>query len=292
LGFIAGGTALAAGFAIWVLARSSGASAEFEVEALNAGAERIDRNGHVMALSLGQRFAAEETSAIRTAQHGTARVRTPFEVRLHVGEASSIALVQTDSATAERIRLDRGTVYVRVPRLKSGSTFSVITADATVLVHGTEFEVSIVADGPPRTCVRVTEGRVSVDSASPALLGAGERWCSGSAAAANRPTEERVDAAPGAESASPARNGAPEVLRRPGAHGRATAAPPEAAAGAASARAGTLAEENKLFEQGLAALRAGDRAQARTHFQAFLVRYPRSPLAVQAERELRKLDEL
>src|SRR6185503_14934704 len=66
-----------------------------------------------------------------------------------------------------------------VPRLSPGSSFSVVTPNAKVVVHGTKFSVRVDSSeaGVTRTCVRVREGLVAVHhAAGTAMLHANEAW--------------------------------------------------------------------------------------------------------------------
>ena len=76
----------------------------------------------------------------------------------------------------ERLLLARGAIALTVPRLPAGRSLAVVTADARVVVHGTQFRV---AAEPGGTSVTVSEGRVEVaptGAGRPSIwLGPGER---------------------------------------------------------------------------------------------------------------------
>jgi hypothetical protein len=76
----------------------------------------------------------------------------------------------------EIVRLTRGTITVEVSPLQAGERFRVITADGEVEVRGTAFDVTAVDD--KLAAVRVLHGQVEVraSGAAPKLLAAGERW--------------------------------------------------------------------------------------------------------------------
>jgi TolA-binding protein len=57
----------------------------------------------------------------------------------------------------------------------------------------------------------------------------------------------------------------------------------------ARAQAGTLDEENRLFEAGISAERRGDVHGAGSFFEQLLSHYPGSPLAADAQRALARM---
>jgi hypothetical protein len=59
----------------------------------------------------------------------------------------------------ERLRLESGTVSVRVPPLTAGAALSVETSDGDVVAHGTRFRVDRSTEG---TRVTLTEGKVII----------------------------------------------------------------------------------------------------------------------------------
>ena len=90
-------------------------------------------------------------------------------------EQTEVGVAQSDVGL-ESLRVARGTVRCVVPKLGSERQFSVVTPDATVVVHGTVFTVRFNEEAK-RTCVGVEEGVVSVRHASgKTWLEAGESW--------------------------------------------------------------------------------------------------------------------
>jgi hypothetical protein len=152
------------------------------------------------------------------------------------------------------VRVARGGVRCVVPPLGPYRQFSVVTPDATVIVHGTVFSVQFDRD-TKQSCVAVEEGVVSVrHGTGKTWLEAGESWgCPPSDAAA-------ADEIPTTNEPS-----APRL------------------------QPGTLAAENALFRSAIAAERKGDDAQARAKLQKLLTKYPESPLAPEARATLARL---
>jgi hypothetical protein len=193
--------------------------------------------------------------------------------------------VQLDRGkSSETVRLGRGRIQLEVPPLPNGSSLSVRTPDALVVVHGTRFTVDVAGEGDGVvTTVDVLEGRVSVERAGQtAILGPGGHWSSPRTAAAppeTAPTHpaEAVETPP--ERQEPSRRSAPAA-------GSASRLADESQAGSAS----RLAAENRLFRAALAARRDGDLPRARALVRELLARYPTSPLAPAATREREELD--
>lgn len=173
--------------------------------------------------------------------------------------------------TRERVSLRYGTIDVAVPKLGDGS-FSVTTPDSEVVVHGTRFTVSVYQTSPGRwaTDVSVEDGRVTARKGDgPVTLLPGQSWSS-AAIVESQP----LPSASGVVSAAPVVAVAPGATTEPGRH----VPPPN-----------TLAAENALFEQAIAAARAGDDATAIALLDKLLTTYPNSPLAGMARRERARL---
>jgi hypothetical protein len=150
------------------------------------------------------------------------------------------------------LRMTKGGVRCVVPPLGPDRQFSVVTPDATVVVHGTVFSVRFDRS-TKQSCVAVEEGVVSVRHAGgKTWLESGESW--------------------GCETTTAARETAP--AQRP-----ATPRP----------QRGTLEAENLLFQSALAADRRGDHATARAKLQELLAKYPESPLGPEARATLARL---
>jgi hypothetical protein len=192
------------------------------------------------------------------------RVVTPADGRamLSFATGSTVLLREgtdltvTGEGAAQVLRLDAGSVDLHVAKLASGRRFVVATGDAEVEVRGTRFRVSVVAADPDcgagtRTRVSVTEGVVTVRHAGVEdRVPAGEQWPGSCPAVAS--------------SAAP---------------GRPTQSAPVATARASDS---TLTEQNDLFAAAAAAKRRGDSRGALAALDAFVTRYPSSPLAESA----------
>jgi tetratricopeptide (TPR) repeat protein len=105
----------------------------------------------------------------------------PGEQLLRCGAAVALASAQAtvlrDEAHRAVVRLEAGTVRLRVPRLPAGGGLEVVTPDARVQVKGTRFTVERLPAGETR--VAVTEGLVWVTptgrNRARLVLGAGQQ---------------------------------------------------------------------------------------------------------------------
>ena len=216
------------------------------------------------ALSTGVKYAIGTLGRLSTPASGGAKFVTNEGVRIGFDADSTVDL--SFAGDTRRITLNRGKIKLSVPKLALGTSLSVTTPDAVVTVHGTRFSVEI---RDTITCVRVTEGLVSV--ARGAQL---EQLSSGEASGCEELHAALVDrVTPDAAEASPEPNTSVEVSR-PKAKG-----------------AGTLTQENRLFRSALAAEQAGNLARAGALATRLLTRYPNSPMAPDAHRILKRLKE-
>jgi hypothetical protein len=172
-------------------------------------------------------------------------------------------------AGGEGCELRSGSAHFEVAKLGARS-FSVKTPDATVVVHGTAFRVTVDPAGATPTQVVVSEGVVSVrGSEGPeARLVAGDRWPPG------------VTVAPAASaSASPAsmasggfvHGGVPAPLVHnpmPTSSGM---------VGVGAARRSDLSVQNELLADAASARKRGDAAGEARALDAFIARFPQSP---------------
>jgi hypothetical protein len=206
---------------------------------------------------------------LRTGQDAFARASLPTGSVVDVGPWARVRFVTLagGSALRDRLELVAGRVEVRVPKLRAGDELRVQTADATVVVHGTKFSVERVAPSggrPGGTRVIVTEGVVTVDSVQ------GERTLTAGTELVTLPDAPAPQAAP--------------------------ATPIEPAASEPSSSAtnppSTLGAENALLSQAMRLHRSGQTDRALGLLDAFVGRYPRSPLMETARVErLRILEE-
>lgn len=176
---------------------------------------------------------------------------------------------------AERVELERGALSFDVPSLEDGRVV-VETAEARVETVGARFEVEHEDEGGERvTRVSVAAGEVAVqpqgERGERVTVSAGERWTSAERAGAGDRASPGGARAPGAPSAPAARGASLE--------------------GSASVvSASELAEQNRLYQSAVLARRQGLPGAARERFSELLRRYPSSPLADSARRELGRLE--
>jgi ferric-dicitrate binding protein FerR (iron transport regulator) len=203
-------------------------------------------------LTPGQQFAGSGT--LRTPEKQSALVLTQAGVQLTFAPDSRASVPA--AAQTQRFDLARGQLSLDVPPLPAGDALSVVTPEATVVVHGTRFSVTYDAEAKPPTCVRVTEGRVSVvrRGGGEEVLGAGDTSGCG-----------EVTVAPGKP---PALEPSVQPARPP---------------------ASTLGQQNLLMKRALAAEQAGRYEQAENDLQRLLARYPDSPYKVEAQRALARV---
>jgi len=203
-------------------------------------------------LAPGERFLGQGT--LRTPEGQSALVLTQAGVQLTFAPDSSASVPAVDQA--QRFDLARGQLSLDVPPMPAGEALSVVTPDASVVVHGTRFSVAYDASVTPATCVRVTEGRVSVKrrGGSEEVLGAGDSSGCGEGLA------------------QPAKLAAPDPSVKP-------SRPPPS----------TLDQQNLLMQRALVAERAQRYQQAERDLQRLLDRYPGSPYRAEAQRVLARV---
>lgn len=326
--------AAAAGFALWFGQARPGTPSR-EARDARPAYRLIDASGQVFvhrkagstmpgqaghALDLEDEVIGEAGAVASLVLANGAQVRLHGSSQLALGSSSA-------SAGDESLKLKRGTVKLTVPKLKPGRQLSVVTPQASVIVVGTRFWVTVLpasADHAERTCVGVDEGRVRVLSGqTERLLSAGGGWSSDGLACEERigseaapegqattgqdvtalplqPNQEppddrdersRVSGALPAQSAGAARATAKASPRN---YGESTAErKPERVSGdlpppTAAFEESSLEEQNQLFSAAVAARHASRPAQAVTLLTSLLRRFPDSPLAPAAARELNK----
>jgi len=277
---VAAAAAVGIGFVGLEQLRSSDARAVAATASLSAGEVR-GVVGHALATSGGTKGVQLEAGA---RLKGGEQLETLDGGALELGvdggnvRLGALSKLEVLAPTREerRLRLGVGTVDVDVPHLgRSSERLVVETPSVDVVVVGTAFSVDVGGSASRETKVNVRRGTVWILAQGErlAVLTAGDSWSS----------ERKPVADPAPKMAPPA----PEAPAVPGskASNAAPARPAEAAAREAAAREaapGSLAEENRLFEAGLAARNAGDDARAAESFGALLSRYPRSVLSEQA----------
>jgi ferric-dicitrate binding protein FerR (iron transport regulator) len=224
-----------------------------------AGAASVVSSGATAPLS--ERRTLPTGSRVVTPAGGHVMLAFATGTDVALGEAADMTIA--DEGTTQALRLDHGSLDLHVAKLSADQRFLVQTPDAEVEVRGTAFKVSLVS--PDTTCgggtptrVAVSEGVVVVRHAGgESRVEAGQQWPSGCTQA-----PVTVRASSGSSTA----------------HGSGSASP-----------ASSLAEQNDMFADAMAAKRRGDTAEALADFDRFLARYPGSPLAESATVERMRL---
>lgn len=202
------------------------------------------------------------------------RIETPVDgaasLQLSTGTAMTLSgstSFRVDSQGAvERFSLQRGELSAHVAKLTAGQRFIVATPDAELEVRGTRFRVHVLEQAEAcgqgsRTRLEVTEGIVEVRrGGASTLIKAGQQWPS--------------DCVDTNETVRNEHQGAPPVQTPPPARHEPKPAAPDKTSG--------LAQQNDLFQEGVALRRQGDGSGALRAYQELIVRYPKSPLAENA----------
>ncbi|HEX2732864.1 MAG TPA: FecR domain-containing protein [Polyangiaceae bacterium] len=281
--YLAGALALAAALIlVFSLSRSPHANLQ-----LDSGLVFVESSHGRLTLDGTRRFELASGDALTT-ESDPAQLHLPSHAALALEPHTRVYLSPTqgnqNTTPDDHLRLERGLVSLRVPKLAPGQQLTVSTGDALVQVHGTEFSVEVIErpGQAPITRVSVNEGIVSVTRASERiLLNAGQSWSSGSAATAPAAASEQSTAPqPAPAEPPPAEPTAPE----PAASDVVTAnsAPtPAASVGHAS----DLAEQNRLFLSARQARNSGNTALALQQLSSLMQRYPGSELAHNARVE-------
>jgi hypothetical protein len=203
--------------------------------------------------------------------------------------ATAVSLARLD-AREQRLRLRRGRLDLRVPKLEPGRAVVVETPDAEVRVIGTHFTVEIVPRAGTSgsiTRVAVMVGIVQVRQAtSVRLLHPGERWSS-----SPEPIEgARLGSSENSDEAKPDVAGPVNPAAQAAAGVQAPSAPESAKA---TSNAAELAEQNRLLQAAVEARNQGNDALVVRRTDELFRQYPRSPLAESARverfRALRRL---
>jgi hypothetical protein len=233
--------------------------------AINAVAGEVTwRGAGAMDLHPGESATVETGGHVTTASAGEAHLKAASGVEFDVYDRTDVGLDELRGASSS-LRLFEGRVRCRVPHLAPSATFSVVTSDVRVVVHGTVFSVEASREGT--VTVRVDEGVVSVHHATgDVTLTASQSWSTQRAPEPASPVLQPVakdprEAPPKTSLSLPRKSGEPIA-------------------------SGTLDEETRLLRSGLAAERSGDLAGAAASFNQLLTRFPQSPLAPDARAAL------
>jgi hypothetical protein len=196
-------------------------------------------------------------------------------------------------AMARRFLLRGGHLQAHVAKLGHGERFIVDTPDAEVEVRGTVFEVSVEpagdCDGPKaRSTVAVDEGAVWVRSGmTQVLLHPGESWTSPCQIA---PTSE-PDARPATttEGRSSVRSAKRGLSHRASVLDQVPTTAPAPAHTVRAPGSSSLAKQNNLFSEAMAAERKGDHKAALLKLDALIGRFPNGPLLESARTERQRI---
>ncbi len=270
----------------WSAWRSGSAPRESELAAMRV--ESTD--GSVIVTHDGREAPAmsralSKDDAINTAEGARAVVRLASGTRLWIGPSTQLSLGGTTGARDE-VTLSAGYIEATVPQLGAEASFEVVTPDARVRVHGTQFSVRVQnSDGGIRTDVQVTEGVVSVlHGGGVAMLHASASWSSEDGLAERRDTESDAPEMTGEGVRSIAEDGG--AVGDGGERPRpVTAGGTPAGPAAIASTHSSLAEENAALQRAMQAARAGQDERSLALLNEFLARYPRSPLAQNARVE-------
>ncbi len=238
------------------LSRTTVADISGAVVVTEAGQSRVVAHGSVLSLQAG--------GEIETALDARAELRSEKSV-LRVAPATKLT-VPAATRLEERYRLALGRVDVSVDKDSRLSRSVVVeTPNAEVVVHGTVFAVG-VASRSDRTVtdVSVTRGSVWVmaNGVQVALLGPGQHWTS----------ETPAGSAHGvSDVASEVKDASSHVDRVPLRERIHVARSRDATA---EAKASALADESRMFQDGIDARNRGDDARAVELFSQLLARYP------------------
>lgn len=194
-------------------------------------------------------------------------------------ESEAHAPTSAQERASESVKVDRGAVKVSSSTVEPRSVV-VVTEQAKVVVRGAMFAVSVAAlSSESGTRVVVHEGEAFVDSGGRQYrLTTGQEWSSEESA------EQGSRATSHAAGEGAHRDSARGVVSRD-AGAREPANADKATKGAVKTASSDLAEQNRLFEAGRAARRAGQSARALRLFSELMNAYPNSEQAHNARVE-------
>jgi hypothetical protein len=230
------------------------------------GAVVVTESGQSRVLSRGSSLALHAVGEIETAPDAQAEIHSQKSL-VHLSPATKLTVPQA-TTVEERYRLALGRVDVSVDK-DSKLTRSVVveTPNAEVVVHGTVFAVGVASRAQHTvTEVSVTRGSVWVlaNGVQVALLGPGQHWSSENqpvsappaspAPLAASPKPFKAEAAPSADAS---------LVQ--GSHHEPTPA---------EAKASTLAEQGRMFQEAIDARNRGDDTYAVELFTRLVARYP------------------
>lgn len=269
---LAASLALGIGVAVHVRRGSVDTNQNSAVVAELQGAVVVTEAGQSRVLSHGSSLALHTLGEIETAADAQADIRSQKSL-VHLSPATKLTVPQA-TLVEERYRLALGRVDVSVDKSSRIARSVVVeTPNAEVVVHGTVFAVGV----SPRaqhtvTDVSVTRGSVWVlaNGVQVALLGPGQHWSSETqlASGANTPSSaqpatpatQKVDSANGDVAPATDASSSSHALRREPT--------------TAEAKASTLAEQERMFQEAIDARNRGDDPHAVELFTRLVARYP------------------
>jgi hypothetical protein len=262
------------------------------------------REGENVAVDSHDALDLVPEDRLETPSDGRARAVLTSGAVVDVQASTTVRFARERNATqtGEELVLSHGSVALKVPKLGALRTLAVVTPDARVTVHGTAFRVDIDEAGArPTTSVTVTEGTVWVTQGGrDIVLPRGSHWSSAvSTPDAHTDATPLVPTMPATPPRVPPPNEttpapSPGVTARsassafPSSSGASNSTAPSSRASAARIHdeaTSTLGVENDEYHQAVSAVRSGNDASAVSQFDAFLARFPSSPLAQNAEVE-------
>ena len=255
---IAASLALGLGFTARARQQARDSGSAFSTVFELSGAVVVTENGESRVLSDGSSFPLHTLGEIETAPESRAELRSRKST-VQLAPATKLSAPRS-SLVEERYRLAVGRVEVSVDK-DSRLTRSVVveTPDAEVVVHGTVFAVGVTSRGKQTvTDVSVTRGSVWVlqHGVQVAVLGPTQHWSSD--VETTNPAPAVTAPVPAVDDSSTHHAVTPRPLRTP----------------VADAKASTLAEQSRMFQEAIDARNRGDDARAAELFARLLARYP------------------
>ncbi len=288
-------TAVAAAAALWLLPKVAPG-----IQGADRAGLVAESSGSVMVREasgdwslLSANLELDAGASLRTGSESSATIRTPWGASLAVRESSVVDFPQTmaregfpsQDGRNRVVRLVSGSLELDVPPLAADETFAVSAAGHQVIVHGTQFSVT-VAEEATAPCVIVRRGVVEVKGPQgSSWLKAGQH--SGCGLAQEEPENLDSEAVEVQGDSEPVAQNSASTTSRVKVHAK----PPAARDSTRRADGpSALAEQNRIFQSALSLQRGGDLLGARQQLSKLLKEHPDSPLAGQARAQLAQLN--
>jgi hypothetical protein len=243
---------------------------------------------------------------VKTQVGAEATLDTPDGVRIALESTSVVGIANpTTSRYDHRVTLAKGRIHLLVPKLGAGQ-FAVVTPTATVTVHGTAFSVEVApTESSSRTCVRLHEGVISVDSSgrserlvAPATWGCSEPAPGAITKASGSPTSRAAEreSSPNDVSNGSASNPSSRASNASAADASSESVPtgrraPSKPNAAGNEHSSSLEQEIVLLQRALGAEQRREFTLARQGFKQLLTQYPNSVMAPEAKAALQRLNQ-